>query len=241
MHLLANGLTAIPCEAWLHPQLRHHLPALTSMARLAEEHGNNIEPLADSITEPGHLAALQWLERHKLLTGVYSIPMFCPYYCDLLVAEADKMGEEVGYEPNPAEEAAFQIPELVLSTICPTLFTGLSVLFERAANPLCQLLYGEAPCVHSSIQFARYEPRGTSHGNWHTDQDSDTTLVISLQPEKFSGGGTDIRTGPLSFETIPKLPKGHGLLFQGRATLHRGRAVRSGRRDLLVFWTEGTR
>ena len=239
MHLLANGLTAVPCEAWLHEELRLHLPALSRLARVAEEQDSNIEPLIDSLDSAG-LQALAWLQAHQLMPTVYSIPMFSPYYCDLLVAEAEKMGREIGYEPNEDEELAFQIPELVTNTLCPALFTGLSVLFERAAHPVCRLLYGQEPSEHSSIQFARYEPGATSHGNWHHDADSDITLVVSLQPEKFQGGGTDIRTGPLTFETIPKLRKGHGLLFLGRTTLHRGRAVRAGRRDLLVFWTRCT-
>lgn len=37
---------------------------------------------------------------------------------------------------------------------------------------------------------------------------------------------------------VPQLPVGHAMLFQGSRTLHKGREVTEGARNLLVFWSE---
>lgn len=237
MHLLVDGLTSIAQEAWLHPELRLHHPAIVRMARALVDGKQNSEALVEILGQP-EIAALQWLNDHTIRPGLYRIPFLAPDYCDKLVVEADKMGETIGYEPNDDEELPYQIPELVLGHLCPSLFQCLQVLFDSAICPLTTILMGQQPAIIRTIQFARYEPAEVGHGNWHVDIDSDITAVVSLQPDKFEGGGTDVRTGPLSKITVEKLPQGHALLFHGKTTLHRGRKVESGRRDLLVFWTE---
>lgn len=235
MHILRDGQTCVPQLAWLDPELRRFLPALTRMAVRLEagkyeciSYENDDERMADD-----------WLQSHPIdVAGAACLPFFSEEYCDKLVAEADDMALVVGHTPNPDEEEAYQIPELVLHEVCPSLFAALSVFKERVVDVYSRLLWGSKAEAIRSIQFARYEAGKTEHGNWHHDSDSDVTAVVSLQPECFTGGGTDIRRDAFEFVTIEPLPKGHCLLFNGKHTLHRGRRVETGRRDLLVFWNE---
>lgn len=89
-------------------------------------------------------------------------------------------------------------------------------------------------CV--SIQAAKYRPYNTPHGCWHTDRDSEMTLVVALSDDH-KGGGTEVYQGPLK-ETIvvPQLAKGWGMLFPGRTNEHMGLPVTEGTRHLLVHW-----
>ena len=237
MHLLIDGQVCVPQMAWLNPGLRHHLPGLTKLAQLVEASGNGVLPAKLDKVER---AALEWLRNQCVLAhGVgYVLPMFSEEYCDKLVLEAQDMARAVGYEPNPDEEEAYQIPELVLAEVCPSLFAALDVFKSRVLDVYSVLLFGARPEVTRSIQFAQYSPDQTSHGNWHKDIDSDVTAVVSLQPERYEGGGTDLRLNAWDSIHVPPAPKGYILFFNGKHTLHRGCRVTKGRRDLLVFWTE---
>jgi hypothetical protein len=236
MHLLVDGLTCIPQEAWLHQGLRFHLPALERMARVLTEGRQNIESL---VLDKGNYKALAWLEGHRIQgTTAYALPFLSHDYCDKLIVEARAFESAIGYTPNEDEEVEFQIPEFVLQHHCSQLATGLNVLFQRAMVPISTIVHGQPELNLVSAQLARYEPRGVRHGNWHFDDDSDCSVVVSLAPDLFNGGGTDLRTGPLKTVRVPKLPKGHALMFHGKTTLHRGCRVDAGVRDLLVFWSK---
>lgn len=217
--------------AWLHPQLRRHLPALREVARALEQskHGR-----IDYTEE--QLDAVVWLAEHRVpCTNAYGVPFLAPEYCDKLLVEAAQLAE---YKVNEDEEQPYQIPELVVHEHCQTLATGLQVLFDDVFTPVCIVLYGFCPQVLRSVQFAKYTPDNTARGNWHVDADSDITVVASLAPELFEGGGTALKTGAIGTAVVDKLPKGHALLFHGKTTLHKGLPVTSGVRDLLVFWSE---
>lgn len=236
MHLLVDGLTCIPQEAWLHSELRRHLPTLERMARALEESGYETHFIPEV---RDNFSTLAWLEGYRIKgTTAYTIPFLSPEYCDKLVVEARAFESTTGYEPNDEEDPRFQINEFVLQHHCSQLAAGLEVLFTRAIVPVSTVLHSQSDLLLTSIQMARYEPKGVSHGNWHFDDDSDCSVVVSLAPELFTGGGTDLRTGPMSKVHIPPLPKGHALMFHGKTTLHRGCHVDKGERDLLVFWSE---
>lgn len=235
MHLLVDGMTCIPQAGWLHPELARHLPALRRMAGRMVDSGCELL-LTDGDAEEG--AAASWLLQQAGTQGCWQLPFLHPDYCDKLVVEAEAMAKTVGFTPNPDEQEDYQIPELVLQHVCPTLYTGLSVLKQQVIDTYTMLLFGSKATDIRSIQFARYEPNGVAHGNWHRDAESDITAVVSLQPHMFEGGGTDIRTNAFFSFHVPKLPQGYCLLFHGKARLHRGHAVTSGHRDLLVFWSE---
>lgn len=237
MHLLIDGQVCVPQMAWLNPELRHHLPGLTKLAQLVEASGNGVLP--DRLDKVER-AALMWLQNQTVISdGVgYVLPLFSEEYCDKLVIEADAMAESIGYEPNDQEEVDYQIPELMLENCCESLFAAMYVFKQRVLDVYSVLLFGTKAEVVRSVQFARYEPKGVRHGNWHKDADSDITSVVSLQPEAFEGGGTDLRLNAWQSVHVPAVPKGNILFFNGKHTLHRGCAVTKGRRDLLVFWTE---
>lgn len=233
MHLLVDGLTCIPQEAWLHPELRLHLPALEALARNLDERKQEQEPweYGDAV-----LRAILWLEHKRIPdTRAYRVPFLSPEYCDKLLVEAAAIGE---YAVNPDEETPYQIPELVVAEHCNNLHVSLSILFGRVFEAVCSVVYGHKPKIMRSIQFAKYTPENTAHGHWHVDEDSDITAVVSLDPAAFEGGGTALKTGVLSCVDVPPLHKGHALLFHGKATLHKGLPVTDGVRDLLVFWSE---
>ena len=234
MHVPVDGTICIPREAWLHSELRLHLPALQRMSRTLDEGNHDVDGL-HRVLFTEERAALRWINDHTIRPGIYTMPFLSPEYCDLLLAEANVMS---GYEVNPGEEIPFQIPELVLQERCITLAECLSTIFHEVYGPICNVLMGIDPTELRTVQFAKYQPNEVGHGNWHVDVDSDVSVVVSLNPGEFTGGGTDLRTGPLASIEVPALPKGHALLFNGKTTLHRGRAVTEGRRDLLVFWSE---
>lgn len=234
MHLLRDGQVCIPQMAWLHPELRRFLPALEAVAsRVVDQDYAIPDPNAFSDEER---VAVQWLlSWPSPVTGIaWCLPFFSEEYCDKLLAEV----QDMKHTPNDEEEEAFQIPEIVLEYHCPALFASMSVLKRRVLDVYSVLLMGTVADHIRSIQFACYSDQHTSHGNWHNDLDSDVTAVVSLNPEAFTGGGTDLRVTAFKSVLVDPLPKGYCLLFNGKHTLHRGRRVLSGRRDLLVFWSE---
>lgn len=240
MHLLKDGMTCVPCEKWLHPQLLRHLAGLESLAGRLKECGMDWKALeVDGLTEAESSAA-DYIDmmRYTGSSVVYGLPFLSEEYCDKLVIEANEMHRVFGYEVNPDEDMPYQIPELVVAQHCSQLYTSLKALFDRVFSAYCTVIYGYQPKVLRTVQFAKYQPENTAKGNWHTDLDSDITAVVSLQPETYVGGGTEIRQGMNYTKKIPKLPKGYALLFPGKCYQHRGLPVESGTRDLLVFWSE---
>lgn len=227
----------------LHPELRQHLPALLEILSYAYEAKPEPDELADQIA-----GIAEWMDAYSWAMGyltnnrvtafggaAYGVPLLDPAYCAHLVSESERLGAERGYVPNPDEDSPYQIPELVLSHVAPGLHEDIADLLP-ALNAWFTLIYQVVPERISSIQFAKYEPNGTAHGNWHHDKDSPFTAVVSLAPELFTGGGTDIRTTPTSFVSIDPLPAGFALVMNGQQIMHRGRAVESGVRHLLVLW-----
>lgn len=228
----------------LHPELRHHLPALMEIITYARDTKAEPEELAGQITQiPEWLDAYEWamgyLTNNRITAFggcAYGLPLLDAAYCAELVAESERLGAERGYVANPEEDSPYQIPEIVLSHTAPELYREVQELLLPALNTWFTLIYQVVPERIASIQFAKYEPNGTAHGNWHHDKDSPFTAVVSLAPELFTGGGTDIRTTPTSFVSIDPLPAGFALVMNGQQIMHRGRAVESGVRHLLVLW-----
>ena len=67
---------------------------------------------------------------------------------------------------------------------------------------------------------------------WHHDESADISVVIPLNTGGYVGGGTEFH----NHGTLKPLPSGHALIFPSFTNLHRGLAVESGDRYLLVFW-----
>lgn len=232
MRLLNDPLLAVAVEQHLHPELRQRLPGLRAAASTLVRRDFNIKRLPRAERD-----AIAWLEQHRVPhTRAYTVPFLSPDFADRLQTEVYSMSE--GFTPNPLEDKAYQIPEWTTQDNCPQLFRVLRELHDAALAPVWMLIQGRTADVYNTIQFAQYNPKGTAHGNWHHDEDSDQTTVVSLNPEQFSGGGTQLRTSATTYAEVPPLEKGHALLFSGKTTLHRGLNVDAGTRNILVYWCE---
>lgn len=229
----------------LHPDLRPHFPALMEIITYAKSADPQPEALLEMIEQDEEWSsafgwAMSVLTNYRvtgLAGSAFAVPFLHPDVCANLVGEAVRLGEEHGHQPNPEEDSPYQIPELVLKHLDPVLYEHCAELVE-VLKVWFLMIYHVAPNSISSIQFAKYEPNGTDHGNWHHDRDSDFTAVVSLAPELFEGGGTDIRLNPVEYHSVPPLPAGYALIMNGKQIQHRGRAVTAGVRHLLVFWLD---
>lgn len=164
--------------------------------------------------------------------GIWSVRYLHPDYCAKLVNELSA----AQYSFNDLEPVDAQIPEVVLEEICPSLWFALRGLFDGYIKKLSQVLMGLeiGRCV--SIQAAKYTPDNTPHGCWHTDRDSEVTLVVALSNDHV-GGGTQVYHGPLKAPSVvPQLEPGWAMLFAGRTNEHMGLPVTEGTRNLLVHW-----
>lgn len=167
---------------------------------------------------------------------IFSAPILEEQECNDLLSYANIHREK--FQVNAEEEAAYQVEELVIRHHSPSMYAELLNLMDTRITPLFQIMTGHTPGVVSSIQLARYTPNATAKSDWHVDEQSDLTCVISLGPELHTGGGTYLRPYGPAGQTVfvEALPKGHALFFNGRYVHHRGAEVRNGVRNLLVFW-----
>lgn len=234
MQELTNSTLTCLNPKQLHPALREHIAGIAALAEIGQMMDWDVEAMANYTVKHGHvIAACSWLFNREVVPGVFDIPYYSEEFCDQLLLEL----HDKDFARNAMEDSEYQIEELVLGQELPELYETCEALFAVAMQPVLALLFMQGESVLTSIQAAKYNPEEVSHGNWHFDQDSDHTVVVSLNPESFTGGGTELRTGPFTVQYVPPLPKGHALLFMGRTTLHRGLYVEQGDRMLLVHWT----
>jgi len=230
---------------FLHPEFARYAQALMDLTEYARDNNCSPEQLDEIVSESSDWSeAFAWamsVLMNNRVTGLagsaFGVPFLNPDICAKFVTEAVRLGDEYGHTPNPDEEPAYQIPEIVLKHVAPDIHEKVSDLVQYL-NIWFMLIYQTTPKSISSIQFAKYEPDGTGNGNWHIDEDSDFTAVVSLAPEMFEGGGTDIMVSPVEYMSVPPLPAGYALLMNGKQIRHRGRQVTSGVRHLLVFWLD---
>lgn len=166
--------------------------------------------------------------------GVYSFKMFSEEFCKYVLSRAKKCH----YEVNDIEESPYQMPEVVLADKDVKLYEETLEIFNSHIPQITKCLYYAESKNINSIQLAKYSKETISKGNWHFDEDSDITLVATLN-NNYSGGGTKIK--PYGYEeeiVINSLEPGECLLFRGKHLLHKGLQVESGERNILVFWTE---
>lgn len=227
----------------LHPEFAIHADTLLEIISTASATSPEPEALAELIKEDADwLASWTWamnIVSNNRVVGLsgcaYGVPFLNEQAADALVGLAVKMGDKVGFTPNEEEEKPYQIPEIVIGHFSEDCHAKVRDLIKYL-NIWFALIYGNTPRSISSIQFTKYEPSDTAGGNWHFDEESDFTAVVSLAPELYQGGGTDIKITPTDYHHIPGLYKGFALVFNGKMMAHRGAKVDSGVRHLLTYW-----
>lgn len=166
----------------------------------------------------------------------YVANMLNKEYCSSLV---DKLKEHE-FTVNDGEDVYYQIPEVVIKYSDSDLFLELEYAFNNYIAKYLQTIRFKKEFNINSIQFAKYSATGDiSKGNWHYDEDSDSTVVIYLNDD-YEGGGTQFKTeADDGIATVDKFEVGDSVFFNGRVVPHRGLPVTKGDRYILVFWCSG--
>lgn len=166
----------------------------------------------------------------------YVANMLNKEYCSSLV---DKLKEHE-FTVNAEEDEYYRIPEVVIKYSDSDLFLELEYAFNNYIAKYLQTIRFKKEFNINSIQFAKYSATGDiSKGNWHYDEDSDSTVVIYLNDD-YEGGGTQFKTeADDGIVTVDKFEVGDSVFFNGRVVPHRGLPVTKGDRYILVFWCSG--
>ena len=165
------------------------------------------------------------------LKDVYTVPFFSEKFCDILLDEMKNLEDHFGFVPNPEEDNLRQIPEITFQDNCPQIFQSLMQTIYTIGNPIFLNIWNRH-VDSGAIQIANYNLRDKKQGAWHHDASADISMVVPLNTGKYKGGGTEF----LKRGTVEPLPTGHALIFPSFTHMHRGLAVESGDRYLLVFW-----
>lgn len=164
--------------------------------------------------------------------NVFKLPFLSQEDCDALLLAA----ENYDFSSNPEEELPYQINEAILSQVDPEVFQYYYDKLFPLINAYSLFVYSTPITSIDTMQLAKYSPEGTPGTGWHHDKTSDVSVVISLNPGEFEGGGTELRLTPSQIKGLGPLPQGHGLFFNGKCVQHRGLPVTKGERMLLVIW-----
>ena len=165
------------------------------------------------------------------LKDVYTVPFFSEKFCDILLDEMKNLEDHFGFVPNPEEDNLRQIPEITFQDNCPQIFQSLMQTIYTIGNPIFLNIWNRH-VDSGGIQIANYNLKDKKQGAWHHDASADISMVVPLNTGKYKGGGTEF----LKRGTVEPLPTGHALIFPSFTHMHRGLAVESGDRYLLVFW-----
>ncbi len=195
---------------------------------------NSIQPIVnfyeDSGVEPRQDTKLDKIIKEPL-KDVYTVPFFSKKFCDILLDEMTSLEAHFGFNPNPEEDNLRQIPEITFQDNCPQIFQSLMQTIYTIGNPIFLNIWNRH-VDSGGIQIANYNLRDKKQGAWHHDASADISMVVPLNTGKYKGGGTEF----LKRGTVEPLPTGHALIFPSFTHMHRGLAVESGDRYLLVFW-----
>jgi hypothetical protein len=195
---------------------------------------DSIQPIVnfyeDSGVEPRQDTKLDKIIKEPL-KDVYTVPFFSEKFCDILLDEMKNLEAHFGFNPNPEEDNLRQIPEITFQDNCPQIFQSLMQTIYTIGNPIFLNIWNRH-VDSGGIQIANYNLKDKKQGAWHHDASADISMVVPLNTGKYKGGGTEF----LKRGTVEPLPTGHALIFPSFTHMHRGLAVESGDRYLLVFW-----
>ena len=171
----------------------------------------------------------------EVLPDVFTMPLFTPEFCDMMMDEIKHIEEYLGFDPNPEEDYLRQIPEVTLHDNCPPLFDNLWSVVLNHLNPAFMALWQRHSVRPGSIQLANYNIAEKRQGAWHHDTSADISVVVPLNSGAYEGGGTEFHRKGI----VEPLPSGTALMFPSFSHMHRGLPVKDGDRYLLVFWLIG--
>ena len=195
---------------------------------------DSIQPIVNFYEDSG-VEPLQDTKLNKIikepLKDVYTVPFFSEKFCDILLDEIKHLEAHYGFNPNPEEDDLRQIPEITFQDNCPQIFHSLMQTIYTIGNPIFLNIWNRH-VDDGAIQIANYNLKDKKQGAWHHDASADISMVVPLNTGKYKGGGTEF----LKRGTVEPLPTGHALIFPSFTHMHRGLAVESGDRYLLVFW-----
>lgn len=213
------------------------LDAMADIQQLADEAGDSV---ADKLTLPDMLAErrqaiIDRLCREYAWGRVYRLRYLRPEKCARLVELMRDSWED--WEPNPEEDAAYQMDEIVLRDKRPDAYELFAALHEQVLRPLWVVIYGVSPDDIRSIQVARYQPGPRAMTNWHYDSSSECTSVVELTAlSDREGAGFEVFPGV----SLPAAEQGEVTMFPGRTLIHRSLPVTAGERAILVHWVNCT-
>lgn len=229
----------LPLDFWAHGDWREHYAITTDLTKATN--GGDYHEIQQTWkdlpqqTQDWLLGTLLNGKIQMISGNAFILPVFSPAACEWILQRA----KDYDYVENiEGELEEYRIPEVVLSETDPLFFKHVGLALSNFLSPWFSMIWSAQPNVINSVQLAKYNPAERDKGNWHIDRDSDFTAVISLNPGGFTGGGTELADGPYNTVTIPPLPQGWALVFDGKRTYHQGLPVESGDRDLLVIWAE---
>lgn len=224
-------------EHWIHPEWLPHYKHMNGLVKAAT--GDDYITIVEAFhalpveTRDWLINTLMQGKVNALASSAFVVPVLSETACKFL---ADR---EYDYKENTENELEeYRIPEVVLEAEDPELFITLFKKLSYCLAPWFAMIWSAQPSNVTSIQLAKYNPTRRDKGTWHIDRDSNFTAVVSLNPDEFTGGGTQLADGPFGVVELPPLPKGYALIFDGKRTYHQGLPVTEGDRKLLVIWSE---
>ena len=220
-YIIKNHLLCYPADWYIQKDTFHAVKdSIQPIVNFYEDSGTQARkdtPLDQIIQEP--------------LKDVYTVPFFSQKFCDILLDEMKSLERHFGFKPNPEEDNLRQIPEITFQDNCPQIFQSLMQTIYTIGNPIFLNIWNRH-VNGGGIQIANYNLKDKKQGAWHHDASADISMVVPLNTGDYQGGGTEF----LKRGTVEPLPTGHALIFPSFTHMHRGLAVESGDRYLLVFW-----